>query len=168
MKRIKEASIEELEDFNGVVRPIITFLDKYWDVGAKPKGYDEYLKTYKEFDDMPLENELDFDGFCSATAGSFSIETQLAMPYVAYGDTEQGRNPLETLIGAVMSYAIQIGERRAKLQARDRTDKLGEFIDVILKSMGDDNATMNVKDCKDMIVYLKRDIDYIHEFFLKK
>lgn len=115
-KKIKDASKEEIENFEELSDQLITFIEKYWDVKTKPKGYDEFVKDYEGYDGI---DELDVDkisgefgGFDDSTSCTSSFPIKLTLPHVAYGDKKQGREPFKTLVGIILSYGIAIGYRR--------------------------------------------------------
>src|SRR5579875_2022388 len=65
----------------------------------KPKGWKEFKKNYTdyagmaEFDSKAAKKE--FGGMHSGTACSHAFEVKVALPYVMYDDTNQGRKPLD-------------------------------------------------------------------------
>jgi len=112
-KTINEATWKEVSYFDDLIQPILKMVKDNWDVEALPKGYKEYVETYEEYDDMDDEKfELEFDGLLDTSASNVPINDKLSIPQVAYDDTQQGRDPMHTLIGAVLSYGIAIGKRQ--------------------------------------------------------
>lgn len=122
-KRIKDASLEELENFTEIMEPIIDLLRNSWDIDVKPKGYDEYLKSN---DSSYVPEEIEFKGLINTSSCNPPLPYLLSKPNVAYADKEQGRDPLTELTGALVGYGMAIGERRAKLEMID-----GYFLEAV-------------------------------------
>ena len=113
-KRIKDASKDEIDDFEAVTTPLIKFIRENWDADVKPKGYDAYKEDYEEFDDSG-KMVPEFDGLLDTSACCPPFPGRMSMPSVAYNDTQQGYDPLETMVGSLVAYGMAIGEQRAKL-----------------------------------------------------
>jgi len=112
-KTVDEATWKEVSYFDDLIQPILKLVKDNWDIKAEPKGYQQYRDQYEEYDDMGDEKfYLDFDGLLDTSAGASPINDKLSIPNVAYDDTQQGRDPLQTLIGAILSYGIAIGKRQ--------------------------------------------------------
>jgi len=111
-KTIKEASLDELEDFSEIAGHILQLIKTSWDVDVKPKGYDKYLESYEEYDDSEIPK---FDGLLDVGPSKPDIADSMSLSNVAYGDTQQGRDPLETMVGAILSYGMDVGTQRQKL-----------------------------------------------------
>ena len=110
---IDEASWKEVSYFDDLIQPILKMVKDNWDIEASPKGYKEYVETYEECDDMGDEKfDLEFDGLLNTSACGDPINIKLSMPQVAYDDTQQRRDPIHTLISAILSYGIAIGKRQ--------------------------------------------------------
>lgn len=122
IKTVDEASWKEVSYFDDLIQPILKLVKDNWDIKAAPKGYQEYRDQYEEYDDMSDEKfYLDFDGLLDTSASGSPINDKLSMPQVAYDDTQQGRDPLQTLIGAVLSYGIAIGKRQEQTNPNSKT-----------------------------------------------
>ncbi len=116
-KTVNTATWDEVSDFDNVVQPIIKLLRNNWTVDVAPKNYSEYKETFEGYDDMSDEKYiLKFDGLLNTSASNYTLPTTLSMPQVAYSDVEQGRDPLETLVGAILSYGMSIGKRQEQTQ----------------------------------------------------
>ncbi|CAG7579689.1 MAG: hypothetical protein SLAVMIC_00016 [uncultured marine phage] len=116
MKNIKDATLDEINDFSEIAAPLVKFIRDNWSTDVKPKDYDEFMEDYEEYKGQGEDQyELDFDGLLDGGGYSFPFPVKLATPYVAYDDNEQGRDPLQVMVGAILAYGISIGERREKL-----------------------------------------------------
>jgi hypothetical protein len=123
-KIIKNATIEDLDNFEGLTNPIVRFLRENWNVKELgPQGYNEYRKTYEGGDDMG-EMIPEFSGFLDNSASKPTLPVMLSMPQVAYSDVEQGYTPLETLVGALVGYGLAVGEQRSKLNEAELEKKI--------------------------------------------
>jgi len=82
-------------------------------------GYKKYKETYEDYQGMEELDEKalleEFNGFDNSTAGDFPFPIKVALPHVAYDDTNQGRNPFNVLVSAIFSYGIGYGEKLAGL-----------------------------------------------------
>lgn len=80
----------------------------------KPKGWSELAKNYSEYDGMEEFDDQkakeEFKGTQFELASSYSFEIRIALPHVMYDDKEQGRKPLEVLVGAVLGHACCVSE----------------------------------------------------------
>jgi hypothetical protein len=115
-------TVEELQkigDYEHHCLALIEHLVLYWDGLEKiqPKGYDDFIKDYEDFQGMDEweahakpKQEAIFNGFNDASAGSFNFIAKTSLPHVAYDDLGQARSPLQTLIGACVSYGWACGE----------------------------------------------------------
>ena len=118
--------IRELDnfDYSQHVDALIENIKKSWNVSARPKGYNEFIKDYKDFKGQEELDETEmlkeFDGCDDSGARSFPFPIRISTPHVAYDDICQGRKPLETLIGAIFGYGIAYGQRYE--QVGDNTD----------------------------------------------
>lgn len=116
MKRIKEATYDEISDFEKLVNPLIRFIRKYWKADVKPKNLDALLEDYKEYDGMGEKKyECEFDGLVDGTVGSHPFHVRMSTPNVAYNIKEQGYDALTTLVGSCVAYGMSVGERHALL-----------------------------------------------------
>lgn len=109
--------MDELEkfDFSKHADALRKYIKEHWNVSARPKGYAEFTKDYKDYQG---QEELDekaileaFDGCNDTGACSFSFPMRLSLPHTAYDDICQGRKPFETLVGAIFGYGIAYGMR---------------------------------------------------------
>jgi len=104
---------------------LIAYIKEHWNVSARPKGYKEFCENYTDFKGMEEEDQQTiinaFEGFDDSTAGSFSFPIRTSLPQVAYDDKCQGREPLETLLGAVFAYGMRYGMRYEEVSNRSDT-----------------------------------------------
>jgi len=119
-ERINKASKNDISDFEELATDIVEFLNKHWDIEVKPKKYDKYLETFEEFEDMDeiSKYEKDFKGF-GPGGDTLSLPETLSLPNTAYSDVHQGITNLETLVGAILTYGMQIGNRRQEISSED-------------------------------------------------
>lgn len=106
--------------FDKEVEALLKYLrDTGWKISAKPTGYDEYRKTYQDFqgqEDLDEEALLkSFDGHDGAGTCSLPFPMRVSLPHVAYDDCCQGRKPLETLVGSILGYGMFLGMRVAEI-----------------------------------------------------
>ena len=80
--------------------------------GIQPNGWDELAKDYSDFDGMEEMGDVSakFEGYDDATACSFGFPVKVSLPHVMYDDFCQGRDNLQVLFGALVSYGYQIGK----------------------------------------------------------
>lgn len=116
-KTVEESSLKELNNFSDLMESVMKYLDKYWEIQAKPKDYDKYLETYQEYDQEDIKYEFDGPLDTSATCDPFPY--RISRSNVAYGDTQQRRTPTQALIGAVFAYGLNIGAQRQKINTED-------------------------------------------------
>ena len=128
--------------FEEEIGAIEKFLIKYWDgvQEVKPKGYEAFAVGYTDYGGMTEwgENERetqenDFDGIDDGEDG-FNFVSNVAVPYVMYGDTNQRRSPLYALIAACVSYGQTRAEiyTKEEVQERTLTDIQVKLIDLAL------------------------------------
>lgn len=161
-KKINKITDEkEFSNFSEIVGWIMKFMLSQWNIEAKPKGYDEFLKDYMDFDGM---EELDekalcklFEGFDNAGAGHFSLPIWTSLPHTAYGDKCQGRPPLETLIGAILNYGMMIGDRSRRLKEIKKHEQVKKRLDIELKFAEDEKL-------KKALQYILEEINMNIEF----
>lgn len=97
---------------NNTIKELKTEFDPKILDNLKPKGYDEFLKDYDDYEGMEeldcnaLEEE--FEGIDASECRSHSLPVRLSLPHVAYDDTNQGRNPLRVLVGTIYSQGLGI------------------------------------------------------------
>ena len=132
-KTIKEATLKDLGHFEDLTKPLIDFIRTNWDAEVAPKGYKEYRENYEEFDDGG-EMVPDFDGLLDTSAACSPFPGRMSMPSIAYSDTQQNRDPLTEMVGALVGYGMAVGAQRAKLEATD--DSFMQTMYYILEQMG--------------------------------
>ena len=158
MIKFKEASNDQLDNFSFISETIVNFVKKHWDCVVKPKGYDEFIENYEDFDGMEeLDGEAlkeDFKGFNDATSGSMSFPIKIALPHTAYDDKCQGRDSIETLLGAVLGHGMMVGDERRKRKALKSLEKIESTIN-IYKKYGESD------EVKEMITAMDFEIEMI-------
>jgi hypothetical protein len=120
---VNKLSKKELEDITWNLIPnIVKYLNEFWDIKVEPKNYQEYLKTYDEFDELPEEElELLEKRFTELNIPydvhgcHYGLPHTLAINNVAYSDKHQSRKPLEELVKAIWSHGNAMGLREAKV-----------------------------------------------------
>jgi hypothetical protein len=127
-------SITEESDlfYYEIIPNMVSFIQKHWNVSTEPKNYVEYLKTYEEYDTMDegvLDKMYDEADFPIDKSSGQAFVCRTAINNVAYGDTEQGVKPFETLIGSVWAYGTACGKRREELSSKKRTDRLDREVE---------------------------------------
>ena len=120
---IKEASLEKLNDFCGLVEPIIDFLKLNWEGKLQPKDYDNKKDDYDDY----FGEKLEYNGLKNRTATSFSIDEKLSLHNTAYDDLEQGRDTLTTLVGSLVGFGLQVGEQRKTLNIKEKLERYGDL-----------------------------------------
>jgi hypothetical protein len=129
----KPKSSKDLPPFEQDMDALIKFIAKNWTglKKIKPKGYDEFIKDYQDFkgqEEFDAEKACEsFKGFNDETASSFSFPLKIALPYVAYDDICQGRDPFRTLVGSLIGYGMARGQVLAKKEIEDLKENL-QFI----------------------------------------
>ena len=121
-KRIKDAEPQELEDFSGLTKPLLDFIRTNWNVeGIEPKDYQEFMEDYEDGKGMGDEKyELPFDGLLDTHHAKPPFPVLMTTPNVAYSANEQGRDPLQTMVGCLVAYGMAVGEARAKKEEIER------------------------------------------------
>lgn len=168
--RIKETSLNELNNFSKISDSIRDMISKYWEGDLAPKGYEEFTADYEDYDGMGEEEyDLEFDGLTSETAGTPSIEDLLNLPSVAYSDIGQGRKPIETLIGAVLGYGMMIGKARANKHIEMEFNKLEGQIKRKLQYLKDDASLEENKrfGVDTATQYIESDLSMFKDFAIK-
>lgn len=122
-KQINQIDNEnDLTNSNNVSH-IVSFLNKFWNIKAKPKGYDKLRKDYCDFDGMEEQDNKPlnkfFKGFGNDTAGSFGLTEQLNTPNVVYNEVCQGRSPLHSIVSAIFGYAFLCGAKYQEIKYVD-------------------------------------------------
>lgn len=116
-EHVDQAELGKLRNFPALMEPIMEYIRETWEGNLLPKGYEEYLEDYEEYKGMGTRNERKaknaFNGV-SDDGVSYPFPVRISKPHVAYDDREQGRDPLETLVGAIFAYGLIIGDARTK------------------------------------------------------
>jgi hypothetical protein len=112
-KRIQDCDLNDLNNFSEISKHLINCLKDNWEVDVKPNGYDEYRESYEEHDDS---DDIEFSGLIDNSSCKPCFPDAISLSNVAYSDTQQSRDPLTTLVNAILSYGIDIGKQRAKLE----------------------------------------------------
>lgn len=124
MKKLKEVPQDELDDFSRLCKPLVKYIRKFWNwKGLKPKGYKEFKANYSDYDqdELAIMRAERFDGINDASSCGFSFPFATARHNVCYNDVNQGRDPLNCLIAASVSFGMVIQEERDKRKIeRDR------------------------------------------------
>lgn len=149
-KDLKDVPNEELMDFSEIVEPLVKYIRKIWNwKGFKPKGYKAFKANYNDYDgDDQAQMWADkFDGINTSTASSFGFHDQTTLNHVCYDDVNQGRDPLHVLIGACVSFGLNVGEERFNRKLEKARIKHNESVETycgIIK-----RALDRVNDAKD-------------------
>jgi hypothetical protein len=113
--------------FSTEIEAILKYLKKSWDIKALPKGYKEFKKNYQDYQGMEELDEAQllkkFKGHGDGGTCSPPFVTRVSLPHVVYDDTNQGRRPLETLLGAVLGHGMILGQRIAALDHMSTANK---------------------------------------------
>jgi len=119
--KLNQLQYDEI-NFDKEVKALTKFLSTGWEISAQPKGYAAYLKDYRDYQGMEdLDEEAllkSFEGHDGAGTVSLPFVLQVSLPHVAYDDKNQGRRPLDVLIGAILSYGMLLGKRMAEVDTR--------------------------------------------------
>ena len=115
MKKMTEMTEHDLR-FEDVVSPLVKWIRKKWNwKGLKPKNYKKYLANYQDYQDMEDLEIKDFEGALNNNVMSLTFPEQTSICHVAYDDTNQGRDPLNVLISASVTYGMSVHRRRVQL-----------------------------------------------------
>lgn len=105
-----------LMNFSALTEPILKLLEKHWDISVSPKGYDEFMSDYEEWKGMG-EDIYDLDDDFQSIGGVFNtsacaptLPVCLTIPSVAHNANQQSRPPIESLVGALISYGMTISK----------------------------------------------------------
>ncbi len=129
---IDEATKKEIMNFRELLDPLVKYIKDTWDYeNFKPKNYEEHIKSYEEFD-QHNPNPAEFTGLLDESHCSFPFPERSSFPQVALADTAQGHSPLESIIGSVLAYGIQVGEKRRDFQNQGYAKRFDEDIDDIV------------------------------------
>lgn len=119
---VKLRDVKKPVPFSELIGPVEKYLEKYWDIDAKPRGYKDFCEDYTDFkgqgedDDRLLE---EFKGINDETATMFAFPIAASLPHIAYDDICQGRNPLMMLISHLIAYGIGYGKKLAEIGGTD-------------------------------------------------
>jgi hypothetical protein len=103
----------KVKNFEFHAEAILEYLKKYWDISVEPKGYAEAVKNHDEFEcDKVDEKGLmdEFKGHNGGLSYSYPLPVNLQKDHVAFSDVDQGRKPIETLVGSILTYGAQYGQ----------------------------------------------------------
>lgn len=79
-----------------------------------PKGWDTVKNSKKSafayFDHFNLDEDKNFKGYNSDSAGAPGFHERINLPNTFYGDTEQGRSPLYNLVSSAFAHGLTIRE----------------------------------------------------------
>lgn len=127
-------------DFNysDQIKALLDHIKKYWNIRATPKGYKKFCADYTDYkgqgeDETALYEE--FKGFGDGGTCSFGFPTRVSLPHVAYDDICQRRNPLNTLIGAVMAYGMAYGQRYEEVNDHSTINYRMKFAGYAMEAM---------------------------------
>jgi hypothetical protein len=121
---------KDLPDFSKDIDALVKYISQNWTglKKIKPKGYAEFIKDYEDFkgqEEFDVEKACkSFKGFDDSTASSFSFPLRVALPYVAYDDICQGRDPFRTLVAALIGYGMARGNILAQKEIEDIKNNL--------------------------------------------
>lgn len=113
----KLESIKSQDDlnFDRDCKALLEYIQKNWDVTAEPKGFKEFLKLSDDERPAIVEEEStllkDFKGHDGCGTVSFTFPTKISKEMTAFEKEDQGRQPLETLIGAILGYGMLLGKQ---------------------------------------------------------
>ena len=132
----KLSSLKSTNDFNydNEIKAILKLLKDTWDIEASPKGYAEYMKSYKDHDGMEeVQNNEEkllkkFKGHSDGTISSDCLVIRLTKEYVGYDDHNQKRKPFEVLIQTILTHGIVLGQQLADLDKKSEPYELIEAI----------------------------------------
>jgi hypothetical protein len=103
------------------VEALMKYIKEHWDIKATPKGYKAYLEKYadqnaEDLEELDIKKVLDsFEGHGEGGTTSSPFAISVRIPHVAFRDKEHGHSPIETLIGAVLTYGMLLGKQLAVL-----------------------------------------------------
>jgi len=137
MRTFKETTDDQLDNFSPIAQSITDYVRKHWDCNVKPKGYKEFIEDYEDFDGMEetdfdgLKN--DFKGFNDATAATPSFPIKITLANTAYNDINQGRDTLDTLLGAVLGHGMMVGAERGRRKALKSLERIERTLEIYKK-----------------------------------
>lgn len=152
-------------DYEKVVTDIMRKIKKQYSTvnDIKPIGWDEFAKNYKDYKGMETLDfqklKKEFGGYKFNTGGALSFEVRTSLPHVMYDDKNQGRNPLEVLIGAMVTHAYSISNNNNIAKILDEWDSF-------LKDINNESFLFKEKLSVKMVnMLIEKNSDYL---FLKK
>lgn len=93
-----------------------------------PKGWQDVEKSGKDafsyWDSFTLKTEKLFKGYDSDSAGSPGFHGRINLAHTYYGDKEQGRKPLYTLISSAVAHGLTIQEHNNVVAIQKEAQKL--------------------------------------------
>lgn len=119
---IGEVTNPNLLYYTNIVPDLVEFIESKYDIKITSDKYETLKEDYTDYDgiDDDMSDDIEsFKGFNSSTGGSGSVPEQIREASMVYSETCQGRNPLETIIGAVFGYAFQCGAKVQELKYRE-------------------------------------------------
>lgn len=128
--------------YENTIQPLIDYILTHWDglKDIKPKGWDEMVPDYNDFDGMEdidtLARDMEFNGYNDASAGSFPFHIRTLLPHVMYSEKCQGIGRLQTLFGALIGYGYRIRDNIAKEEMRLLKEEHRKELDIWRKSNG--------------------------------
>ena len=149
MKTLKGVKLDDINNFSTIADAVYNYIMKYWTGTIKPKGYKKFLENYEDYagmediDHAKLEDE--FKGFKDGGACSFPFPIKVSLPHVAYDDTNQGRNPLRTLISACLGQGLVIGQKRGELNSLKALEILERSIKFEIAIAKETNKKVNIE-----------------------
>lgn len=150
MIKFKDASQSQLDNFSNISESLLKYIRKYWKGTMKPKGYKAFTEDYEDYDGMEeLDQkaiEKEFKGINASGTMSYSFPMQMSLPHTAYNDKCQGRDPLNTLVSAVLGHGMLIGEERGKRKALKGLERIKKTIEIYEKHGTADTSLKELLD----------------------
>lgn len=140
MKKLNRCKIEELSNFETLMKPMVDWINKTWKCAdLKPKGWDDFIKDYEDYQGMEgLDEQIrkDYEGLWDETATTSAFPIMTSLPHVAYSDINQDSTPLHQLMGACVRFGMLVQERRDELNNPTFDDeKMQELLDLMRKKV---------------------------------
>lgn len=114
---MRNATDEQLNEyFETKVGHLVKYIKKFWNwKSLAPKGYKKYLSTYEDYQDMDTCKDQDvFTGLLDGSDMGNSFPVGCSLPYIAYDDTCQGRDPLTVLMQSCVSWGARLNKEIEK------------------------------------------------------
>lgn len=93
-----------------------------------PKGWDKVKKSNKSafeyFDHFDLDEDQQFKGYNSDSAGAPGFHERINLANSFYGDTEQGRTPLYTLVSSAFAHGLTMREHNNTYEVFQEAKKI--------------------------------------------